>query len=74
MATLIQTHTFMTKILVQILRDVRGDSDVAIEYLIAEASCDASSTGSYDSDPESSTATGTCLCYFDDIIHSSQVL
>lgn len=42
----------------EVLRDVRGDSDVAIEYLIAEASGDASSTGSYESDPESSTATG----------------
>jgi OTU domain-containing protein 3 len=51
----------MTTMLVQVLRDVRGDSDVAIEYLIAEASGDASSTGSYESDPESSTATGTCL-------------
>ncbi|KAG0586590.1 hypothetical protein KC19_2G102200 [Ceratodon purpureus] len=42
----------------EVLRDVRGDSDVAIEYLIAESSGDASSTGSYESDPESSTASG----------------
>jgi hypothetical protein len=44
---------------VQVLRDVRGDADVAIEYLIAEANGDNSSNGSYESDPESSPATGT---------------
>jgi len=44
---------------VQVLRDVRGDADVAIEYLIAEGNGDNSSTGSYESDPESSPAMGT---------------
>ena len=64
----------MTILLVQVLRDVRGDSDVAIEYLIAEASGDNSSSGSYDSDPDSLTATGTYLSYFDDMTHLPQVL
>ncbi|KAG0569919.1 hypothetical protein KC19_6G125000 [Ceratodon purpureus] len=43
----------------EVLRDVHGDADAAIEYLIAElASGDASSTGSDESDPGSSAATG----------------
>lgn len=46
-------------IYVQVLRDCRGDVDVAIEYLIAEGSADNSSAGSYESDPDSSPATGT---------------
>lgn len=42
----------------EVLRDCRGDVDVAIEYLIAEGNADNSSAGSYESDPESSPATG----------------
>ncbi|XP_024402364.1 OVARIAN TUMOR DOMAIN-containing deubiquitinating enzyme 7 isoform X1 [Physcomitrium patens] len=42
----------------EILLDVHGDADTAIEYLIAEAGGDASSTGSDENDPGSSAATG----------------
>lgn len=45
----------------QILLDVHGDADTAIEYLIAEAGGDASSTGSVENDPGSSAATGVRL-------------
>lgn len=46
---------------VQVLRDVHGDADAAIDYLIAElTSGDASSTASDESDPGSSGATGPC--------------
>lgn len=42
----------------EVLRDVHGDADAAIEYLIAElASGDASSTGLDEGDPGSSAAT-----------------
>jgi len=42
----------------EVLRDVQGDADVAIEYLIAEANGDNSSSGSYESDNESLPASG----------------
>ena len=64
-------HLLKSIMPVQVLRDVHGDADAAIEYLIAElASGDAGSSGSDESDPGSSVATGLCSSMYSLVMHA----